>query len=144
MNTLNGTSDANTNVDATEGMKHMKETQSNGIRQRILSFFSLSLLLVLCVLPVHAQRYLASLTGSVSDPTSAKIVGATVTATDLTTKFSTKAVTNGSGDYSIPFLTPDTYDVAVEAKGFRTETSTGVVLTAGADVRTDFTLSVGS
>ncbi len=94
--------------------------------------------------PIHAQRYLANLTGNVSDPTSAKIVGATVTATDLTTNFSTKAVTNGSGDYSIPFLTPDTYDVTVDATGFRTETRTGVVLTAGSDSRTDFTLSVGS
>src|ERR1022692_611143 len=106
MNTLNETPDAN--VDTTEGMKHMKETHSIGIRQRTLSFFSLSLLLILYALPGHAQRYLASLTGNVSDPTSAKIVGAAVTATDLTTKFSTKTVTNGSGDYSIPFLTPDT------------------------------------
>ena len=101
-------------------------------------------LFLLGAFPLHAQRYLASLTGNVSDPTSAKIVGATIMATDLTTKFSTKAVTNGSGDYSIPFLTPDTYDVTVDAKGFRTETRTGVVLTAGSDVRTDFTLTVGS
>jgi hypothetical protein len=106
-------------------------------------FFSLPLLLVLCALPIHAQRYLGSLTGNVSDPTSAKIVGATVTATDVTTKFSTKAVTNGSGDYSMPFLTPDIYDVTVEVKGFRTETRTDIVLTAGSDVRSDFTLSVG-
>ena len=101
-------------------------------------------LFLLGAFPLHAQRYLASLTGNVSDPTSAKIVGATIMATDLTTKFSTKAVTNGSGDYSIPFLAPDTYDVTVDAKGFRTETHTGVVLTAGSDVRTDFTLTVGS
>ncbi len=113
-------------------------------RSRWMILLSCVSLLFLATLPLRAQRYLASLTGNVSDPTSAKIVGATVTATDLTTKFSTKAITNGSGDYSLPFLTPDAYDVTVDAKGFRTETRTDVVLTAGSDSRTDFTLSVGS
>ena len=104
----------------------------------------LPLLLILCALPAHAQKYLGSLTGDVSDTTGAKIVGASVMATDLTTKFSTKAISNSNGTYSIPFLTPDTYNISVEAQGFRTETRTGVVLTAGDDVRSDFTLTVGS
>ena len=142
MNTLNGTPVAS--VDTMEGFKYLKHTHSIGPRQRMLLFFSLPFLLVLCVLPVHAQKYLAGLTGNVSDPTAAKVVGATVTATDVTTKFSTKSVSNGSGEYSIPFLTPDTYNVTVEVTGFRTETRTGVVLTAGSDARADFTLSVGS
>ena len=124
------------------------DTNNNSTRSRgsvgWMILLSCLPLLLLGALPLHAQRYLGSLTGNVSDPTSAKVVGATVVATDLTTKFSTKAVTNGTGDFSIPFLTPDTYDVTVEAKGFHTEALTGVVLTAGADVRTDFTLSVGS
>jgi hypothetical protein len=123
-------------------------TNKNSMRSRGRSRWMVLLsclpIILLGAVPLHAQRYLASLTGNVSDPTSAKIVGAAVVATDLTTKFSTKAVTNGSGDYSIPFLTPDTYDVTVDVKGFRSETRTGVVLTAGSDVRADFTLSVGS
>ena len=103
----------------------------------------LPLLLILGALPLHAQRYLGSLTGNVSDGTGAKVVGATITATDVTTKFSTKSVSNSAGDYSIPFLTPDTYNVTITAAGFRTESRTGVVLTAGSDFRADFTLSVG-
>ncbi len=106
-------------------------------------FLLLPLLLVFCAFPAHAQRYLGSVTGEISDTTGAKIPGATVTATDTTTKFSTKAVTNGSGGFSIPFVTPDTYTITVHASGFRTETRTGVVLTAGSDVRTDFALTVG-
>ncbi len=104
----------------------------------------LPLLLVLCAIPVHAQRYMAALTGDVSDPTAAKIVGATVTATDTATNFVTKATTNGTGVYTFPFLTPDTYNVTVEAKGFRTEERKGVDLTAGNNVQANFTLSVGA
>ncbi len=102
------------------------------------------ILIVLCAFPARAQKYLGSLTGQVVDTTGAKIVGATVTATDTTTDFSTKAVSNSTGGYSIPFLTPDTYDLSVTSPDFRTETRMGIVLTAGADVETDFTLSVGS
>ena len=104
----------------------------------------LPLLLVFCAIPTHAQRYLAGLTGDVSDSTGAKVIGAVVTATDTTTNFVTKAVANSSGSYSIPFLTPDTYNITVEATGFRTETRTGVVFTAGSSVKVDFTLKVGS
>ena len=92
---------------------------------------------------IHAQQYLGTLSGSVSDPTGAKVVGASVTATDITTKFETKAVTNGSGDYTIPFLTPDTYSVTVASSGFRTEQRTDIVLTAGGIVQVDFSLKAG-
>jgi Carboxypeptidase regulatory-like domain len=80
----------------------------------------------------------------VVDSSGAKIANADVSATDVTTHFTTKTKTNGSGEYSIPFLTPDTYEVAIEISGFRPETRTGVVLTAGGVVRTDFALKVGA
>jgi len=92
---------------------------------------------------IQAQQYLGTLSGSVSDSTGAKVVGANVTATDITTKFETKAVTNGSGDYAIPFLTPDEYTVTLAAAGFRSEKRTGIVLTAGSIVQVDFSLKAG-
>jgi Carboxypeptidase regulatory-like domain/TonB dependent receptor len=95
-------------------------------------------------LPLLAQQYLGTLTGEVSDASGAKIANAEVAATDVTTHFTTRTKTNGSGEYSIPFLTPDTYDVTITISGFRPETRTGVVLTAGANERTDFSLQVGT
>jgi hypothetical protein len=80
---------------------------------------------------LRAQQYLGTLTGEVTDASGAKIANADVSATDVTTHFTTKTKTNGSGGYSIPFLTPDTYDVTVTVSGFRPETRTGLVLTAG-------------
>ena len=94
--------------------------------------------------PLGAQQYLGTLTGEVTDASGAKIANADVSATDVTTHFTTRTKTNGSGGFSIPFLTPDTYEVTVEVSGFRPETRTGLVLTAGGNERIDFALKVGA
>lgn len=114
-------------------------------RMRLLrgSFWVALLALCLGVLPLHAQQYLGNITGNVSDPTGAKIASAQVTATNATTKFVTKSVTNASGGYSIPFLNPGTYTLTITAPGFQTESRTGIVLTAGANQQSDFSLQVG-
>ncbi len=112
---------------------------------RTIALAGLLLLAVLgWTMPLAAQQYLGTLSGNVTDSTGAKVVGAQVTATDVTTNFVTKVVTNGSGDYSIPFLTPDTYTVTIVANGFRSETRTGVTLTAGQNQATDFALKPGT
>ena len=107
---------------------------------------SLGLLLtvMLCALPAHAQQYLGTLSGNVSDLTGAKVVGAQVTATDVATNFVTRVVTNASGDFTIASLTPGTYTVSIVAQGFRSETRNEVVLTAGARQQVDFNLHVGT
>jgi hypothetical protein len=114
------------------------------IISKSVCFGILLLLGLVAALPIRAQQYLGTLSGDVSDLSGAKVTGADVTATDLTTKFVTKAVTNGSGGYSIPFLTPGTYSLTIAAQGFRSETRTGIVLTAGANQQTDFSLQVGN
>src|ERR1700754_5089903 len=103
---------------------------SGGVLFLLLSFVSAR--------PLDAQQYLGTLAGEGTDASGAKIANADVSATDIVTHFTTKTKTNGSGEYSIPFLTPDTYEVKVEVSGFRPETRTGLVLTAGGNERTDF------
>jgi len=61
-------------------------------------YLPMLLLLGLCgAMPVQAQRYLGAISGVVSDPSGAKIQGATVTATEASTKFSTIVTTTGAG-----------------------------------------------
>ena len=104
-----------------------------------------ALLLGIAVLmPARAQQYLGTLSGDVSDATGARVAGAQVTATNSATHFETKGVTNGTGEYVLPGITPGTYTVTIAAGGFRTETRTSIELTAGANVQTHFSLRPGS
>ncbi len=114
------------------------------LSKRISSFVLLLAFGIGLALPGHAQQYLGTISGSVSDTTGAKVVGAEVSATDTSTHFVSKGVTNSSGEFSIPSLTPDVYTLTVTAKGFRTETRTAITLTAGATVGADFALTVGT
>jgi Carboxypeptidase regulatory-like domain len=126
--------------------QHFLEVLVSNTRFRNFVTCSGIVLMFSLILPLSAsaQQYLGSISGSVSDASGAKVVGADVTATDTTTHFVSRGVTNNSGDYTIPSLTPDVYSITVTAKGFRTETRTGITLTAGATVGSDFALTVGT
>jgi len=94
---------------------------------------------------ISAQaKYLGALSGVITDSAGARVPNANVSATDTTTKYVTKAVSDATGEYTIPFITPDTYDVTITAKGFGPQTKTGVVVTAGDTVDVSFALAVGT
>lgn len=85
-----------------------------------------------------------SLVGTVTDPTGGVIAGAQVVGTNRDTNVQYSGKTNAQGYYSIPFVNPGTYNVTVQMPGFKTVTSSGVVVTVNVAVRTDVTLSIGS
>src|SRR5579875_3891378 len=68
--------------------------------------------------PVRAQAVYGSIIGTVTDTSGAAVPNATVTVTDVAKGTSTTAQTNGSGEYSVQHLIPDTYRVEVSATGF--------------------------
>ena len=60
---------------------------------------------VLCwYLPVYSQSTRASLTGRITDPNKAVIIGATVTVVNTGTGIHYQGVTNETGEYYIPDL----------------------------------------
>lgn len=91
-----------------------------------------------------AQRYLAGIAGQVSDTAGAKVVGADVEAVEQATHFATKVFTGTDGVYTMPALQPGTYTVSVTAAGFRRESQTNVVLTAGQTAQLVFSLQPGA
>jgi hypothetical protein len=93
---------------------------------------------------LEAQRYLGGLSGTVADQSGAIVPGAQVVAVEGSTQFKTEVTSSGDGTYSMPTLAPGTYSVSVTAKGFKEETQTNVILTAGQLVQLDFKLSPGS
>lgn len=91
-----------------------------------------------------AQRYLGALSGDVHDGTGAVVPGAKLVAVEATTHFTTSVVSGGTGSYTIPSLQPGTYTITVTMAGFRTETRTNIVLTAGQLQQVDFALTPGN
>jgi hypothetical protein len=79
---------------------------------------------------LEAQRYLGGISGTVADQTGAILPGAQVAAVESSTQFKTVVKCGADGAFSIPSLSPGTYAVSVTAKGFKTETKTGIILTA--------------
>jgi hypothetical protein len=91
--------------------------------------------LVLSFSIANAQQLTATLSGTATDQTDARIPGATVTIVNDATgdKRDTKA--DSSGFFSVPALVPGTYTVKISAKGFASWEETGVLLNQG-DSRT--------
>ena len=92
----------------------------------------------------HAQRYLGSIQGEVTDSTGAVVPNADVTAEELATHFKTAGKTNASGFYAFPSLNPGTYTVTATSAGFQTETRLNVILVAGNLQQIDFKLVAGT
>lgn len=91
-----------------------------------------SLILIVLALSSVAisQAYRGTINGTVTDASGAVVQGAKVQVIDENTHFVSSTTTNPTGAYSVPFLTPSTYDVKVEATGFAAAEQTGVVLIA--------------
>src|ERR1700712_5388532 len=79
-------------------------------------------LLLLSLSPsAFCQAVNATLLGTVTDSTGAAIGNAKVTATETSTGALHESVTNDSGNYTFPDLTPGRYTVTVQASGFKKE-----------------------
>lgn len=102
---------------------------------------SLFVLAFACSLP--AQRDLATLVGTVTDPSGGGIGGAKVTITEDATGLSYEATTDAGGDWTRPALKAGIYTVTIEAKGFKKAIQKEVLLTSGGRTAIPITLSVG-
>lgn len=97
-------------------------------------------------LPVaFAQVTTAAIHGQVTDPSGAVVSGAKITAVDTATGISTVTTSNASGYYTFPSLQiGGPYVISVEATGFQTFQSKGVMLTVNENFEQNAKLTVGS
>ena len=103
------------------------------------------LVLICCsIFILFAQSERGTITGAVSDSSGAVVPGATVTITNAATNVATTLTTNQTGNYTAPSLSAGTYDVRVEAGGFRPSEEKGLVLNAATTVRADAILEIGA
>jgi hypothetical protein len=105
----------------------------------LLALILASLAPVLC-----AQSTDASLSGRVTDPSKARIVGARVGAVYFATNARYQTTTNASGEYDLPNLPPGAYRIEIEAAGFKKLIDSAVVLHVQDTPNMDFEMIVGS
>jgi hypothetical protein len=94
--------------------------------------------------PLFAQLTTASLEGIVRDPTGAVITGARVQVTNTATNVVTAAATDSTGRFLTPSLLPGTYQVVVQAAGFKKMERTGINLDVNQALSMELTMELGA
>lgn len=102
-------------------------------------------LLILSLSPsLFGQAVNATLLGTITDSTGATVGGAKVTATETATGLVHESVTNASGNYTFPDMSPGKYSVTSEAKGFKKDTHENIDVLSNSSTRVDVEMVTGS
>src|SRR5580698_10176618 len=120
--------------------------QSRAPKPGLRSGFVAFLLAIASLAGSTASAQLAgtgAISGTVTDPSGAIVVGAKVTATNVDTNVSTERNTTRAGDYNITPLIPGTYIVSVTATGFEGYKQENVTVDALVTVAVNVKLTVG-
>jgi hypothetical protein len=107
------------------------------------AFLLVSALAILSLVSAHAQEAGGTVTGTVSDPSGAAVVNASVTIKNVATGVVRDIATSDQGFFSAPNLIPGTYEITVTATGFATSSVEGVGLLAGDRREVDITMKLG-
>jgi hypothetical protein len=87
---------------------------------------------------------LGAITGTVTDPAGAVVVGAKLQVTNVATNIKQDSVANGVGYFEVDSLIPGTYRVTASAPGFETLLRDGITLDAGAIENVPLQLHTGA
>jgi hypothetical protein len=101
------------------------------------------LFLVACCL-VWAQSVTAVLVGTVTDQSGAAVPGAAVSVTLIGTNAKRMVLTSDTGDFTVPGLTPGTYQVTAGHEGFKQTVVGQVELLVNQTARVNVVLQVGT
>jgi hypothetical protein len=113
----------------------MAATQNRqGTGSRLALFLMVLVAVLATVTSSFSQVLYGSLTGTVTDSTGAVVVGANVTAVEIQTGVSQSAETDSAGIYRFSNLLPGSYKVTISTKGFSTQETPGVLVSAN-DIR---------
>jgi hypothetical protein len=116
-----------------------------------MKFSRLSLLFLFTILAVSslsicvlAQTPTGTIVGTVTDSSNATLPNANVIIRDVSTGSTRNTVTSQSGAYEFATLHPSSYEITVEATGFRKAVRNNVTVAVGDVVRADFKMEVGT
>jgi hypothetical protein len=93
--------------------------------------------------PILAQVENGAITGVVTDPTDARVPGATIALRNMESGVRSTTETNAEGYYTLPFLRPGTYEVAVAKAGFKKVTVSNIKILVGLTATVNIKLEIG-
>jgi hypothetical protein len=116
---------------------------------RLFSLFSsrawILLVLLLALLPTcgRSQTQLATLSGTVTDPSGAVVPGVSVTIVGQGTGLKRSVLTDTAGEYRFAGLPTGDYSLRIEKTGFQSQIRVGIELTSAAEVTINSQLAIG-
>lgn len=111
-----------------------------------MRFRSLAVFLFVLIIQatlVVAQQVNGTITGTVTDASGAALPGAAIRVQSKATNQSRDTVSDGAGNYTIPFLPAGEYSVNLQAKGFQTQNIAALTLQVQQTLRQDFQMKIG-
>jgi hypothetical protein len=86
----------------------------------------------------------ASITGTVTDLSGASIADVRIAVDNHERSIHRTTLTNASGEFLVPGLSPSSYDLSITAPGFKKYQANEIVLRVAQNARVNVTLQVGS
>jgi hypothetical protein len=115
----------------------------SNIGRKALQILGATFAVLLLCIPAYSQGSSGRIVGTITDANGGAITGATVTILDTQRGTSRPLTTDETGAYNAPNLTPGSYKVRAEFKGFKVTERQNVTLEVGQEVRVDLTLQPG-
>jgi hypothetical protein len=120
-----------------------KRTRASSTPKRAKEFVAVILALVVISLPLFSQGAQGTIQGGVFDQSGGAIPGAAVSVIDVARGVTRALTADAAGQYVATSLTPGTYTVRAESKGFKTEAHNQVLVEVGQNIRVDLVLQAG-
>jgi hypothetical protein len=113
-------------------------------RRYLAGIAALACLAMLSARTGHAQAVFGSIVGTVTDTTGAIIPNARVTVTDTSKGTSQVVMSNGTGEFRVDHLIPDTYSVRASYQGFTPAEVKAIQVAADTSPEVDLHLAIAS
>src|SRR5689334_6910662 len=113
-----------------------------GVKEALHLLLITTVVLLAC-LPGLSQTTQGTIQGAVQDQSGGVIADATVSVIDVSRGLTRALTTDAAGVYVATNLTPGTYTVRAQVKGFRTVEHNGVLVEVGQNIRVDLVLQPG-
>ncbi len=111
-------------------------------KEKVAPLGAVIAILLVC-LPLFSQTNQGNIQGGVTDQSGGAIAGAMVTVIDVARGVARNLVADAAGQYVAADVNPGTYTVRAEAKGFKTEEHSGILVEVGQTIRIDMVLQPG-